>query len=87
MFNPDILEWVYGIYLILSLVLFVIVRKYMEDYDNAGVVYSYLYYFLFLNYVFFLLWVSFIDAKTKISGFTLTLFYSNCAAGVFILVY
>ena len=82
LFNPDILQWIYGIYLILSLVLFVIVRKYMEDYDNAGCgVFLFILFFVFKLCFFFLLCVSFIDTKTNISGFTSTLFYSNCAAG------
>lgn len=81
-FDPEVLNWIYGIYLVLSLILFVLVKKYMDNYDNSGCgVFLFLLFFAFKISFFILLCVSFNDPNSNISRFRSTLFYSNCTTG------
>ena len=82
--GSNILNAIFYAYIILSLVLFISIRKYMENYENSGCsVCLFILFFIFKICFYIILCNSLIDVENEIEidKIILSLFYSNCAAG------
>ena len=77
----DFVNVVLVIFLVLSLILFISIRKYMENYESGCSPCLFIFFFVFKISFFILLCITSMDVETEIEHFYFTVFYSNCAAG------
>ena len=85
--SENIINWIVGIYTILSLILFISVRKYSESSGHSACsIFLFILFFIFKIFFFIMLYISFMDSVAKQSSEYNThfLFSNSAAAAIYI---